>query len=90
LAEPEGIARDPKRNAWIANQAPNSNSVTEVQEHYDNQHPAELRALSPASGFSGVGMNRPYGIAVDQKGNVWGSNEGNDSLTVFIGAGQDL
>jgi DNA-binding beta-propeller fold protein YncE len=37
--------------------------------------------------FSGAGLNRPYGVAVDQLGNVWVTNEGNDSLTVFIGAG---
>jgi hypothetical protein len=46
-----------------------------------------VEALSPSSGFLGTGLNRPYGVAVDQFGNVWFTNEGNDSLTVFIGAG---
>jgi hypothetical protein len=47
----------------------------------------KVEALSPSSGFLGTGLNRPYGVAVDQFGNVWVTNEGNDSLTVFIGAG---
>ena len=33
-------------------------------------------------------MNGPYGVAIDGLGDVWVTNEGNDSLTVFIGAGE--
>jgi hypothetical protein len=87
LAEPEDIACDRGGGVWIANHARNSNSVTELAGYFDG-HGTVLRTLSPESGFSGAGMNRPYGIAVDDLGNVWVSNEGNDSLTVFIGAGQ--
>jgi hypothetical protein len=88
LADPEGVACDLKGNAWIANHARNANSVTELENYFDGRRTTILRTLSPDSGFSGAGMNRPYGIAVDGMGNVWVSNEGNDSLTVFIGAGQ--
>jgi len=88
LADPEGIACDLKGNAWIANHAHDANSVTELEKYFDGRRTTILKTLSPDSGFSGAGMNRPYGIAVDGMGNVWVSNEGNDSLTVFIGAGQ--
>jgi hypothetical protein len=87
LAEPEDIACDRGGGVWIANHARNSNSVTELAGYFDG-HSTVLRTLSPESGYSGAGMNRPYGVAVDDLGNVWVSNEGNDSLTVFIGAGQ--
>lgn len=40
-----------------------------------------------ASGFSGTALNRPDGVAVDALGNVWVTNEGNDCLSVFVGAG---
>jgi hypothetical protein len=88
LADPQGVACDLKSNVWIANHAPNSNTVTELEVYFDGRNLSELRSLSPESGFSGVGMNRPYGVAVDQLGNIWVSSEGNDSLTVLIGAGQ--
>jgi DNA-binding beta-propeller fold protein YncE len=88
LADPEAIACDLDGRVWIANHARNSNSVTQLEEYSGGRGTTELRTTSPESGFSGVGMNRPYGVAVDQLGNVWVSNEGNDSLTVLIGAGQ--
>ena len=47
----------------------------------------KVDVLSPSSGFPGIGLDRPYGVAVDALGNVWVTNESNDSLTVFIGAG---
>lgn len=87
LAEPEDIACDGGGGVWIANHARNSNSVTELAGYFDG-HANVFKALSPESGYSGAGLNRPYGVAVDDLGNVWVSNEGNDSLTVFIGAGQ--
>ena len=88
LADPEGVACDLRRNVWIANHARNSNSVTQLEEYSGGRGTTEIRTTSAESGFSGVGMNRPYGVAVDQMGNVWVTNEGNDSLTVLIGAGQ--
>ena len=87
LAEPEDLACDRGGGVWIANHARNSNSVTEFAGYFDG-HTMVLKTLSPESGYSGAGLNRPYGVAVDDLGNVWVSNEGNDSLTVFIGAGQ--
>jgi hypothetical protein len=88
LANPEAIACDLDGHVWIANHERNSNSVTQLEEYSAGRGTTEIRTTSSESGFSAVGMNRPYGVAVDQLGNVWVSNEGNDSLTVLIGAGQ--
>jgi DNA-binding beta-propeller fold protein YncE len=88
VADPAAIACDLGGRVWIANHARNSNSVTQLEEYFDGRKTTEIRTSSPETGFSGIGMNLPYGVAVDQLGNVWVSNEGNDSLTVLIGAGQ--
>jgi hypothetical protein len=89
LADPEDLTCDGDGNVWIANNA--QNSVSAIGEFFDG-HRTVLRTLSPESGFSGGGMNRPYGVAIDGAidglGTVWVTNEGNDSLTVLIGAGQ--
>lgn len=105
LADPEGIDCDNDGDVWIANNAPNANSLSEFVESQPGStqpmarppcmdgngrgdaSPVSVDALSPSSGLSGVGLNHPYGVAVDALGNVWVTNEGNDSLTVFIGAG---
>jgi len=106
LAAPEGLTCDNQGNVWIANHAPNANSVTEIKSSFfgipnpplpaqclnaagmDEGYQIKLEALSPPSGFSGVGLNQPYGLAVDSLGNVWVTNEGNDSVTVFVAAGR--
>jgi len=104
LAEPEGIVGDNDSDVWIANHAPNADSVTELRSlpHpsgpisglpcLDGAPPGQaplfkVDVLSPSSGFPGIGLDRPYGVAVDPLGNVWVTNESNDSLTVFIAAG---
>ena len=40
-------------------------------------------ALSPVSGFGS--LSAPAGIAVDPSGNVWATNSGDDSISIFIG-----
>lgn len=88
LREPKGIAFDGAGNLWIANHARGADTVTEL-----NGRISWLRGslepgapLSPAAGFTGAGLDRPYGIAIDQLGDVWVTNPGNDSVTAFIGA----
>ena len=102
LSDPEGIDCDNDGDVWIANHAAKSVTELEslpdpelpltrppCLNRAGRGDPDRLMvdALSPSSGFSGTGLNRPYGVAVDALGNVWVTNEGNDSLTVFIGAG---
>jgi DNA-binding beta-propeller fold protein YncE len=95
LACPQGIVIDGDHNVWIANSAPRANSITELVGYttdlglYDRARNGGLpplgTPLSPADGFSGAGLDRPYGITVDQNGNVWVSNQGGDSVTCFVG-----
>lgn len=40
-------------------------------------------AISPASGFST--LSTPQGVAVDPSGNVWTTNSGNNSVSIFVG-----
>lgn len=89
LREPEGIAFDGAGNLWIANHARGANSVTELNGRIRPQVRGllELGApLSPAGGFTGTGLDRPVGIAIDQLGDVWVTNPGDNSVTAFIGA----
>jgi hypothetical protein len=88
LAQPEGIAIDGS-SVWVVNHASGANSITllagrNAQAIYGKTEP--WAPLSPAQGFSGAGMNRPYGIAIDAIGDIWVTNEGNDSVTMFVGA----
>ncbi len=82
LKSPAGIASGSYRNAWVANNAPGANSISEIST---DDHPTGT-PLSPPGGFSGAGLDRPYGIAVDDNGNVWVTNQAGNSVTVFIGA----
>jgi hypothetical protein len=88
LAEPEGIAGG-GYGVWVVNHAPRANSITRlagrsVQAIYGNTEP--WTALSPSEGFRGAGMSRPYGIAIDSLGDIWVTNEGDDSVTMFVRA----
>jgi hypothetical protein len=88
LDEPEGIT-SAGSSAWVANHAPGADSITWLC----GSNPETIYGHNPSGtcsgphGFSGAGVNRPYGIAADNMGNLWVSNEGNDSVTVFIGPG---
>ena len=44
-------------------------------------------AISPSTGFTGGGLNVPYGIAVDAAGNVWVANYGGSSISEFNSSG---
>lgn len=68
---PTALAFDKAGKAFIAN----NGAVFE----YD----ISGTALSPAAGFGS--LSTPQGVAVDPSGNVWTSNSGDNSLSVFIG-----
>ncbi|HVB79513.1 MAG TPA: hypothetical protein VNE82_06110 [Candidatus Binataceae bacterium] len=95
LACPQGIVIDGDYNVWVANNAPRANSVTELVGYttefglYERAQSRGLprlgTPLSPAAGFTGAGLDRPYGIAIDHNGNVWVSNQGGDSVTCLVG-----
>jgi hypothetical protein len=88
LAEPEGIAIG-GNSVWVVNHAIGANSITWLagrspEAIYGKTEP--WTPLSPDRGFSGAGMSRSYGIAIDAMGNIWVTNEGDDSVTMFVGA----
>ena len=84
LDGPVGVLIDGDANAWVANNAPGANSISEIG-HMTKMFANTGMALSPATGFDGPGLDRPYGIAIDHRGNVWITNQGDDSVTVFFG-----
>jgi hypothetical protein len=44
------------------------------------------KSLSPATGLGADAQLRDaYGLAIDASGNIWVSNQGNDTITKFIG-----
>lgn len=91
LAAPEGIARDSDGALWVANHAPKANSISFIAGQLGMAFLGKIQVgqpLSPNSGFAGAGLDRPYGVAIDKWGNLWVTNEGNDSVTVLVGAAQ--
>ena len=86
LVDPSAIAIDGNGNAWMTNQMTNSNvnlgmgSLTEFS--------SSGAALSPATGFTGGGLQLPEAVSIDRTGNVWvGSLEG---LSEFSNAGASI
>ena len=39
-------------------------------------------AITGTSGYSGGGLDNPYGIAIDGAGNVWAANNGGDADSI--------
>jgi streptogramin lyase len=87
IDQPAAIAIDGAGCIWTANSARGVSEFTNCGA-----------ALSPASGYTGgygasgtsgyLGtVDAPVGIAIDGSGNVWIANQGNGTLTEFIGAG---
>ncbi len=81
LNHPNGIAVDGAGNIWLANFE--GNTITELQGANGS---APGHALSSSSGFGlDAKLGKPYGIAIDESGNVWVSNYGEDAITEFVG-----
>ena len=84
---PNGIAVDGAGNVWVANYR--GASITELQGAKAAQPGS---AVSPAAGFgSDASLIVPYALAIDASGNVWVSNQGQNTakqftVTEFLGA----
>jgi len=88
LNTPAGIVIDGDANAWVANSTPGANSISEighVSDMFGNTVGTGV-PLSPEAGFHGPGLDRPFGMAIDNNGSVWVTNRGGNSVTVFLGA----
>ena len=78
---PQGIAIDGSGSVWVAN--------------YRAKYLSKLAgatatvpgaALSPSTGIGGdAGLLEAYALAIDASGNIWISNQGNSTVTKFIG-----
>ena len=79
---PIKMAADHAGDIWIANYY--GNSVTELPASAvtaPGATGASIQAASVTIGGGNTGFNAPTGIAVDQDGNVWIANIGNNSVT---------
>ena len=47
-------------------------------------------SVTGASGYTGGGLNKPYGLAIDSAGNVWTANYGGNSVSEFTNSGVAL
>ncbi len=68
------VAIDGNDTVWIANA---NNTITQLSN--------SGTALSPATGYTGGGINAPTGIAIDAAGSVWVTNSGNNTVTHIFG-----
>jgi len=70
LALPTAAAYDGAGYAWFTN----SSTLSEF---------SGSTALSPSTGYGS--LNSPAGIAIDSSGNVWTVNDGDNSISIFVG-----
>ncbi len=85
---PGTAAVDSAQNVWFVNRI--NNSITELAG-INNTLPVGA-AISPSTGVYGTGgygldaiLGVPYSLLPDRSGNLWVSNEGLDSVTMFFG-----
>jgi len=81
LTAPNGVAVDGGGNVWVTNF--HGDSLTELEGASGN---SPGTAISPSSGFGTDGsLVSPFGVAVDESGNLWVSNQGGNTVTEFVG-----
>lgn len=82
------MAIDSTNKVWVANCA-DFCDASGVASNISVFSPAGV-ALTTSTGILGGGLNGATGIALDQTGNVWVSNQGNNSLSEFNTLGMAL
>lgn len=81
LVRPQGIAVDGAGNVWVANYR-----QSYLVELAGTNSSAVGQSLSPATGLGGdAGLLEAYALAVDASGNIWVSNQGNNTITKYVG-----
>jgi streptogramin lyase len=88
INHPAFVVVDAAQNVWISNYR--GSSITEIAGNHTNVPGGT--ALSPTTGTYGKGgfgldaaLDGPLGIALDRAGNVWVSNQGANTVTMFFG-----
>jgi streptogramin lyase len=82
-----GIAMDQEGFVWVGNFAKSEDPPTEGSL---SKFSPDGIPLSPDSGYTEGGANQVQGLAVDQEGNVWFANFGNNSLGMYPGGNPKL
>jgi DNA-binding beta-propeller fold protein YncE len=78
LNSPYSIAIDGSGNIWVTNKTGNG-GIGSLSEY----SPSQTKWLSPdPDGFTGGGIDTPFGLAIDGGGNVWTANNGGNSNSV--------
>ena len=80
----QAIAMDGASNAWVVNTHFGSPRMGTLSEFSQNG-----QVQSPNAGFTSTTMSstNPMALAIDGSGDVWVTNNGNSSVTEFIGVG---
>jgi streptogramin lyase len=75
LATPYAVSIDGAGNAWVDSQNPfNVSGITDTDVQ-----------VSGPGGYANGTLNLPFGIATDGSGDTWVANNGNNTVTEFIG-----
>lgn len=78
---PQGIAIDGGGSVWVANYR-----ASYLSKLAGSTATVPGAALSPATGIGAdAALLEAYAIAIDASGNLWTSNQGNSTITKFIG-----
>jgi hypothetical protein len=75
FSTPAGIAIDGASQLWMTN----TNGTVSLFANSGTP-------LSPSTGFTDTSLAAPSGVAIDLAGSVWIANQGNNSVTRFLGA----
>jgi streptogramin lyase len=86
-ANPYAAAIDAAQNVWFTNL--DGDSILEVAGPHATTPGAELSPSTGVHGHGGFGRDAtlflPFSLAPDRSGNLWVSNEGMDTVTLFFG-----
>ncbi len=81
LDHPQGIAVDGTGNVFVANYR--AGYLSEIAGVATTSYG---QSLTPATGLGGdANLLEAFALAIDASGNVWVSNQGNDTITKFVG-----
>ena len=81
MDHPQGIAVDGTGNVFVANYR--AGYLSEIAGVATTSYG---QSLTPATGLGGdANLLEAFALAIDASGNVWVSNQGNDTITKFVG-----
>lgn len=86
-----GVAMDPDGNVWLGNFGFKGKGCTQnTKDNSVSKFNGDGEAQSPEKGFTQGDVDRPQGMASDDKGTIWIANCGGDSVTRYPNGDPDL